>query len=72
MTDGEVKKVDVENGKVTLKHDDILHLNMPGMTMVFTVKDQTMLANLKPGDQVRFLVIQEAGKLLITDIQFAR
>lgn len=40
MTDGEVKKVDQEAGKVTIKHGDIKHLDMPGMTMVFTAKDK--------------------------------
>ena len=69
LTEGEVKKVDLENGKVTIKHADIPHLDMPGMTMVFTVKDKAMLANVKAGSRIRFLVIQEGGKLLVTDIQ---
>lgn len=68
FTDGEVKKVDLENGKVTIKHGDIPHLNMPGMTMVLTVKDKTMLATIQAGTKVRFLVIQEGGKLLVTEI----
>ena len=29
MTDGEVKKVDQDSGKVTIKHGDIKHLDMP-------------------------------------------
>ncbi len=29
MTDGEVKKVDLDNGKITLKHGDIKNLDMP-------------------------------------------
>ncbi len=35
MTDGEVRKVDLDNGKITLKRGDIKNLDMPGMTMVF-------------------------------------
>lgn len=69
LSDGEVRKVDAENGKVTIKHGDIPHLDMPSMTMVFTVKDKNMLTHIKSGDKVRFLVIQERGKLLVTDIQ---
>ena len=69
LIDGEVKKVDRENGKVTIKHEEIPHLDMPGMTMVFAVKDKAMLANVKAGSKVRFLVIQEGGKLLVTEIQ---
>lgn len=72
LSDGDVRKVDAENGKVTIKHGDIPHLDMPGMTMVFTVKDKAMLANVQAGDKVKFLVIQEAGKLLVTEIQPAK
>ncbi|WP_306582350.1 copper-binding protein [Dokdonella sp.] len=72
MTDGEVKKLDPDNGKVTLKHGDIKNLDMPGMTMVFTVRDKGQLAQLKPGDKVKFVVIQEGGKMVVTDIQPVR
>ena len=72
MTDGEVKKIDADNGKVTLKHGDIKNLDMPGMTMVFTVRDKGQLAKLKPGDKVQFVVIQEGGKMVVTDIQPVR
>jgi Cu/Ag efflux protein CusF len=72
MTDGEVKKVDLDNGKITLKHGDIKNLVMPGMTMVFTVRDKGQLTNLKPGDKVQFMVVQEGGKMIITDIQPVR
>ncbi len=69
MTDGEVRKVDPANGKVTLKHGEIKHLDMPGMTMVFNVADKALLAKLKPGDKVRFMAVDEGGKLVVTDIQ---
>lgn len=72
MTNGEVKKLDPDNGKVTLKHGDIKNLDMPGMTMVFTVRDKGQLAQLKPGDKVKFVVIQEGGKMVVTDIQPVR
>ncbi|WP_374257809.1 copper-binding protein [Aquabacterium sp.] len=72
MTDGVVKKVDLTNGKVTIKHGEILHMDMPGMTMVFAVKDKNLLSTLEPGDEVKFLVANEGGKLVVTDIQPAR
>ena len=72
MTDGEVKKVDLDNSKITLKHGDIKNLDMPGMTMVFTVRDKGQLTNLKPGDKVQFMVVQEGGKMIVTDIQPVR
>ncbi|MCD2514641.1 copper-binding protein [Comamonas endophytica] len=72
LTDGEIRKVDLDNGKVTIKHGDIQHLDMPGMTMVFTAKDKNLLSNVKPGDKVKFMVVTEEGKMIVTDIQPAR
>ncbi len=69
LTDGEIRKVDPENGKVTIKHGEIKHLDMPGMTMVFTAKDKALLANVKPGDKVKFMVVNEGGKMVVTDIR---
>ena len=69
MTNGEVKKVDPSTGKVTIKHDDIVHLDMPGMTMVFTVKNKDILKNVKAGDKIKFMVVDEGGKMVVTDIQ---
>lgn len=72
MTDGEVRKVDQDAGKVTIKHGAIKHLDMPGMTMVFTAKDKSTLTSVKPGDKVQFAVVNEGGKMVLTDIQAAR
>ena len=72
MTDGEVRKVDKEAGKITIKHGEIKHMDMPGMTMVFTAKDKSLLSNVKPGDKVKFMVVNEGGKMVVTDIQPAQ
>ena len=72
MTDAEVRKIDMETGKVTLKHAEIKSLDMPGMTMVFVVKDKAMLDKLKTGDKVKFKAINDAGKFTVTEIQPAR
>ena len=72
LTDGEIKKVDLDNGKVTIKHGEIKHMDMPGMTMVFTAKDKSLLSNVKPGDKVKFMVVNEGGKMVVTDIQPAQ
>ena len=69
MTDGEVRKVDRDNQKVTLKHGEIKNLDMPAMTMVFTVKDPAMLDQVKVGDKVQFHAENEAGKLTVTEIR---
>ena len=72
MTDGEVRKIDMEAGKVTLKHADIKNLDMPGMTMVFVVKDKAMLDKLKAGDKVKFKAINDGGKFTVTEILSVR
>ena len=69
MTDGEIRKIDKENGKITIKHSEIKHMDMPPMSMVFTVKDKAMLDKVQVGEKIQFIVIQDAGKMVVTDIQ---
>jgi Cu(I)/Ag(I) efflux system periplasmic protein CusF len=68
MTDAEVRKLDPEAKKITLRHGPIKNLDMPGMTMVFTVKDAALLDKLAAGDKVRFAVEQQQGALVLTRI----
>ena len=72
LTEAEVRKVDRENRKITLKHAEIKSLDMPPMTMVFQVEDASLLDRLKAGDKVRFKASNEAGKFTVTEIQPAR
>jgi Cu/Ag efflux protein CusF len=69
MADGEVRKVDKENKKITLKHGVIKSLDMPGMTMVFGVKDAAMLDSVKAGDKIKFKAEQAGSAIVVTDIQ---
>jgi len=71
MTDAEVRKVDQAGGKLTLKHGPIKSLDMPPMTMVFSVKDKAMLDKLKAGDKIKFKAINDAGKYTVTELQMA-
>lgn len=50
-----IKKIDKENGKITLKHEQIKNLDMPGMTMVFKLKlaDMSVVDKLSVGDNVK-------------------
>ena len=72
MVDGEIRKVDVENKKITIKHGAIKNLDMPGMTMVFQVKDPAMVDRVKPGDKIRFKAEKLNGAFVVTDIQPAK
>lgn len=72
MAEGEVRKIDKDASKVTLKHGEIKSLDMPGMTMVFVVKDKAMLDSVKAGDKVRFKAVNDAGKFTVTELQVVR
>ena len=72
MTEGEVRKVDLESKKITLKHGAIKNLDMPPMTMVFQVKDAKMLDKVKTGDKVRFTASNDGGKMTVTELQAAK
>jgi Cu(I)/Ag(I) efflux system protein CusF len=72
MTDGEVRKIDKENKKITLKHGEIKSLQMPGMTMVFQVKDAAMLDSVKQGDKVMFKAERAGGAMVVTEMHPAK
>lgn len=73
MADGEVRRINKELGKITLRHGELKGLDMPPMTMVFNVRDATLLDAVKVGDKVLFSVIKEAdGSFVVTAIKPAR
>jgi Cu/Ag efflux protein CusF len=72
MTDAEVRKVNKEGGTLTLKHGDIKNLDMPGMTMVFQVKDAALLDKVKAGDKVTFTAEKADGAIVVTAIEAAK
>ena len=72
MSDGEVRKIDKENQKITLKHGDIKNLDMPGMTMVFKVKDAAMLDKVQVGSKVKFKAEKSDGAVVVTSVELAQ
>jgi Cu/Ag efflux protein CusF len=69
MTAGEVRKVDFETKKITLRHEEIKNLGMPQMTMVFRVSDPALLERVKAGDKVRFTAEKVNGAFTLTSIE---
>lgn len=69
VNEGVVRRIDKEQGKVTLKHGPIPSLDMPGMTMVFKVADPKLLEGLREGDSVRFAADRVNGSILVTALQ---
>jgi Cu/Ag efflux protein CusF len=72
LADGEVRRIDREARKITLRHGEIKSLDMPPMTMVFRVSDGALLDNLKAGDRVRFAATQVDGTYTVTKIEAVR
>jgi Cu(I)/Ag(I) efflux system periplasmic protein CusF len=72
MTDGEIRKIDKDAKKITIKHGEIKNLDMPPMTMVFQVKDAAMLDMIQAGDKVKFKVEKRLGNYVVTDLQLAK
>ena len=68
LSDGEVRKVDKDAKKITIKHGPLANLDMPAMTMVFQVADPAMLEQVKAGDKVNFEAEKVGGGYRITRI----
>lgn len=71
LTEGEVRKVDKETGKLTLRHGEIRNLNMAAMTMVLRVQDPAILEQVKVGDKVRFAADRINGAVTIVQLEKA-
>lgn len=69
LSDGEVRKVDKDANKITLRHGPLANLDMPAMTMVFQVKDPAMLDRVKAGDKVKFQAEKIGGAFTVTQIE---
>lgn len=72
LTPGEVRKVDKDAGKVTIKHAPLANLGMPAMTMVFRVKDPGMLDQMKEGDKINFSADKIDGAITVVRFEPAR
>jgi Cu/Ag efflux protein CusF len=70
-TIGQVTKIDKANARVTIKHGEIKHLDMPSMTMAWRVRDPKQLDGLAAGDQVRFVAEKVGGSFTVTSISKA-
>ncbi|MCL5669201.1 MAG: copper-binding protein [Gammaproteobacteria bacterium] len=65
---GTVDKVDAQAGKVKISHGPIQSLNWKAMTMVFPVKDASLLQGIEPGMKVDFELEKIDGKYRVVSI----
>ena len=73
LADGEVRRVDKDAQKLTIRHGPMPQLDMPDpMTMVYRVKDPALLDRVKAGDKVRFAAEKIDGNFTVTAIEPAR
>ena len=72
LVDGEVRKVDIAQQKITLRHAEIPNIEMSPMTMVFRVKAPALLTQVQPGDKVRFTADKLDGVLTVITIDPVR
>ena len=66
--EGEVRRINEAEGKVTLRHGPPPNLDMPGMTMVFTAKDPAILRGIKVGEKVNFVAENSDGTFYVLEI----
>ena len=69
LSSGEVRRIDKEQKKITLRHGEIKNLEMPAMSMVFGVKDPALLDQVAVGDKVRFRAERAHGQIVVTAIE---
>jgi Cu(I)/Ag(I) efflux system protein CusF len=72
MAEGEIRKVDKDAKKITIKHGEIRSIDMPAMTMVFQVKDPALLEQVKAGDKVKFSAEKVGGAYVVTGFGAAK
>ncbi len=72
MVDGEIRKIDKEAAKLTLRHGPLENLGMPSMTMVFRAADPKMLDGLKEGDKVKFTADRVNGAFTVTTLEVVK
>lgn len=70
LVEGEVRKVDKDARKMTIRHGPLPLLDMPtAMTMVYQVRDQAILDQVKAGDKIRFAAEKLDGQFAVTRIE---
>ena len=70
--EGEVRKIDKQAAKVTLKHGEIKSLDMPPMTMVYRAQPPSLLDKVQVGDKVRFNAEKAGGGYVVTSMEPVR
>ena len=66
---GEIRRLDRENARLTIRHNEIKSMDMPPMTMVFYVKDVTMLDGFQVNQTIEFQATVDGKKYIVTALR---
>jgi Cu/Ag efflux protein CusF len=66
--EAEVRRVDAERQRVSLRHGPIPNLGMAPMTMVFQLRDPALLPRLRAGERIRFSADRVDGEYTVIEI----
>lgn len=72
LVEGEVRKVDMDAKKLTIRHGPIQNLDMPAMTMVFQVRDPALLDKVKAGDKIKFAADNVGGAYTVNQLEVVK
>jgi len=70
--EGEVRKIDRAQAKVTIAGSEVKNLDMPAMTMVYRARPPKLLEGLAVGDRVEFSAEKVDGQYVVTAIRKAK
>ncbi len=66
---GEVRRIDADANKLTLRHEAIPQFEMDAMTMAFRVARPALLEGIAVGDKVRFRLDKVGSRLTVVELQ---
>ena len=64
---GEVRRINIEQGKIIIKHDAIADLDLPAMSLAYYAQPE-LLKDIKPGDKVKFTAQRDNDRYVIVKI----
>jgi len=68
-TKGEIRRIDSDNKKITIRHQEIKSLDMPEMSMVFQVENVTLLQGFNVNDRIEFVAEMKDKKYFVKEIR---
>lgn len=66
---GVVRAINARQGTVTVQHEPIAALGWPAMTMAFRVRSADLLTGLSVGARVRFVLVNDNGRPVVSEIR---